>query len=262
MKKVLGNAFGAAALALAFAAPAMADTASDAALASDAPATAEAAAVPAETAAVDSTHAVPARPGKWQVKLFYTAVLAKGKITEIRKDLIGLPAGSQTDVNNNTATPTLAVEYFIKPNISVETICCFTSHHVTGTGALAGAALVDHVMILPATLTAKYHFNLPFGLKPYIGAGGAWFFYIDERAGATAQALGATRVHMNNNAGGVVQAGIDIPLNKQGLSFSLDAKKYWVDTTAHFYTANGTEALTTHHTLDPWVLSAGLAFRF
>jgi len=58
-----------------------------------------------------------------------------------------------------------------------------------------------------------------------------------------------------------LQAGVDVPLGATGLGLSLDAKKYWVNTTAHFY-AGSTEVLTTKHKLDPWLLSAGLAYRF
>lgn len=230
MNKLLGKAIGAAALAIAFASPAMAD------------------------------EAAPA--GKWQVKVLGTAVLPDGKISAVRKDLIGLPAGAQTVASDNAFTPTLAIEYFALPNVSVETICCFTSHHVSGAGSLAGASLVDHALILPATITAKYHLPLPGGIKPYVGAGGAWFFYIDERPGATAKTLGASRVKLDNDAGVVVQAGVDVPLTKSGLGLTLDAKKYFIDTTAHFYTASGVEALTTRHKISPWVLSAGVAYRF
>jgi outer membrane protein len=45
------------------------------------------------------------------------------------------------------------------------------------------------------------------------------------------------------------------------LGLSLDAKKYFMDTTAHFFAGNA-EVLTTKHSLDPWVVSAGLAYRF
>lgn len=200
--------------------------------------------------------------GKWQVKVLGTAVLPDGKITRVDKDLIGLPAGSQTKASDNSFVPTLAVEYFVLPNLSVETICCFTAHHVSGAGALAGTAIVDHALILPATLTAKYHLTLPGGVQPYVGAGGAWFFYIDERPGSTTRALGATRVKLDNDAGVVVQGGIDVPITKTGLGLTLDAKKYWIDTTAHFFTASGAEALTTRHRISPWVLSAGVAYRF
>ncbi len=199
--------------------------------------------------------------GRFQVKLLATGVLPDGKIDTVNKDLIGLPAGSQTKANDNVV-PTVAVEYFATPNVSVETICCFTSHHVSGAGALAGASIADHVMILPATVTLKYHLPLGNGIKPYVGAGPSVFFFIDERPGATAKTLGATRLKMDNQFGVALQAGVDIPLNDKGVGLSLDAKRYFMNATTHFYTAAGVEALSTKHKLDPWVLSAGVSYRF
>lgn len=76
--------------------------------------------------------------GHWQVKLLGTGVLVDGKITKVEKDLIGLPAGTQTDINDNVV-PTVAVEYFATPNVSIETICCLTQHHASGVGPVAGA---------------------------------------------------------------------------------------------------------------------------
>ena len=128
------------------------------------------------------------KDGHWQIKVLGTGVLPDGKISKINNNAIGLPAGSQTVANDNVV-PTLAVEYFFTPNISAETICCLTTHHVSGAGAIAGTAIVDHAMILPATLTLKYHLPLAGGIKPYIGAGPSVFFYIDEKQGATLQTL-------------------------------------------------------------------------
>ena len=72
-----------------------------------------------------SSPALAGNPeGRLQVKVLATGVLPDGKIDKVKTDLIGLPAGSQTKANNNVV-PTLAVEYFATPNISVETICCF-----------------------------------------------------------------------------------------------------------------------------------------
>ncbi|MGE3691258.1 MAG: OmpW family protein [Novosphingobium sp.] len=209
-----------------------------------------------------STPALAGSPdGHWQVKVLGTGVLVDGKITNIQKDLIGLPSGTQTDINDNVV-PTVAVEYFASPNISIETICCLTQHHANGAGALPGSTeIVDHIMILPATVTVKYHLPLK-GVKPYIGVGPSVFFFIDEKPGATAQALGATRAHLDNKVGVALQAGMDIPVNDKGLGVSFDAKKYFMNTTAHFYTATGTEALVTDHKLDPWVISAGVSYRF
>lgn len=199
--------------------------------------------------------------GKLQVKLLATGVLPDGKIDSVNKDLIGLPAGSQSTANDNVV-PTLAVEYFATPNVSIETICCFTQHHVSGAGALAGADLAQHVLILPATVTLKYHFGTGKGIKPYIGAGPSVFFYFDEKPGATAKALGAASLKMDNRLGVAVQAGVDIPLGESGLGLSLDAKRYFMKAKTHFYTAGGVEALSTTHKLYPWVISGGVFARF
>lgn len=197
--------------------------------------------------------------GRWQVKVLGTGVLVDGKITKVEKDTVGLPAGSQTDINDNVV-PTVALEYYATPQVSIETICCLTQHHAVGAGALAGAGIVDHVMILPATVTVKYHLDAG-PVKPYVGVGPAVFFFIDETPGAVAATF-ANRVHLDNRVGVALQAGLDIPVNDRGMGVSLDAKKYFIGTTAHFTNAAGTEVLTTRHKLDPWVLSGGIYFRF
>ena len=66
---------------------------------------------------------------------------------------------------------------------------------------------------------------------------------------------------MSDELGLALQAGVDVPLNHNGLALSLDAKRYFVNTTARWY-AGGIKVIGTEHQLDPWVLSAGLGFRF
>jgi len=216
------------------------------------------------SAALAAAIATPAfaadNEGHWQVKALGTGVLPDGKIVEIKKNAVGLPAASQTKANDNVV-PTLAIEYFAAPNVSVETICCLTQHHIDGAGPIAGTRIVDHVLILPATLTLKYHLDAG-PIRPYVGVGPSLFLIFGEKPGATARALGAARVRMSNDLGVVLQAGVDVPINHAGMGVSLDAKKYFMDTTAHFTTAAGTEALTTKHSLDPWVVSGGVYFRF
>ncbi|WP_072378932.1 OmpW family protein [Novosphingobium sp. NDB2Meth1] len=215
----------------------------------------------ASTALVAAPAHAGSTEGKWQIKVLGSAVLPDGKISRIDKDLIGLPAGSQTKASDN-GVPTLAVEYFFTKNVSAETICCTSAHHVTGAGPLAGAAIVDHAILIPATLTLKYHLPLPGGIKPYVGVGPSLYLWLGERPGAAAASLGAARVHLSNEVGVAVQGGVDIALGKKGFGLSLDAKKYWMGTTARFYTAGGVEALTTRHKIDAWILSAGVSYRF
>lgn len=223
----------------------------------------------ASAAAAISTPALAGSPdGKWQVKVLGTAVLPDGKIDKIKSIDTGTTLGGTLATLNDVGTrandnvvPTLAVEYFFTKAFSVETICCFTQHHVSGTGDIAGAGLVDHVLILPATVTAKAHLDTGTPFKPYVGAGPAWFFVFDEKPGETARALGVDKVKMSNKLGFALQAGMDIAINDKGLGLSLDAKKYWVKPTASFY-QDGDLALKTRHDLDPWVLSAGVSYRF
>lgn len=222
--------------------------------------------------AAATTLATPAYAGnpegKIQIKVLGTGVLVDGKIDKVKSidtastlgGAVAATPGAQTDINNNVV-PTLAVEYFATPNISVETICCLTQHHASGAGGLAGAGhLVDHIMILPATVTLKYHLNAG-PIKPYIGAGPTLFIIIDEKPGATAAALGADKLRLSNELGFALQGGVDVPINDSGMGISLDAKKYFVSTTVTFKDGGAT-VLKTKHKLNPWVLSGGVYFRF
>jgi outer membrane protein len=194
--------------------------------------------------------------GKIQVKAFATLVDPSAKITKVNTDRIGLAAGSQTKADTNV-TPTVAIEYFLTPNVSVETIAGVTQHDVVGAGALAGAKLISNANIIPA----KYHVNLGGGLKPYLGAGPSYFIIFGEEPDATARTLGATRVDLSNELGLALQGGIDFALDDSGLGLSLDAKRYFMNTTARFFAGNAL-ALSTKHELDPWVVSAGISYRF
>lgn len=213
----------------------------------------------ASTLALSAPALAGSNEGKLQIKAFATGVLPNGEITKVNTNRVGAPATSDSQASDSVV-PTLAIEYFFSPNVSVETICCVTPHDVTGKGGLAGAALVNDAIILPATVTLKYHFDLG-AVKPYIGAGPARFFIFSEGVGADAARLGATRVDLADRFGAAVQAGLDMPLNDRGLGFSLDAKRYFVNTTASFFAGNNL-ALQTEHKLDPWVVSGGISYRF
>ncbi len=207
-----------------------------------------------------SQPALAAADGKLQIKVLGTAVLPDGKIDKVKVDKVGLPAGTQTKANDNVV-PTVAIEYFFTPNVSLETICCLTQHDVDGTTGLPGAELVADAQLIPATFTLKYH-PMPKGaIRPYIGAGPTYFLFIKDKPGAAARGLGANGFKLDDAFGVALQAGVDVPVNDSGMVVSLDAKKYFVSTDAHWY-VNGTEVIRTTHKLDPWVLSAGVGFRF
>lgn len=211
--------------------------------------------------AQDTQTQAPA--GKIQVKLLGSAVLPSGAVTKVNSDAAGLvSSGAVTNtVANDNAVPTVAIEYFLTPNISVETICCVTGHHVSvSQGAVKGQGAIDNVQIVPATLTAKYHLQLPYGIKPYAGVGPALFIVLADNPSDFVRSLGVTRTKLSSEFGVAVQGGIDIAVG-HGYGITFDAKKYWVSTNAHFY-AGGSEVLSTRNKLDPWVLSGGVSYRF
>ncbi|MBT8431752.1 MAG: outer membrane beta-barrel protein [Altererythrobacter sp.] len=197
--------------------------------------------------------------GKLQIKVLGTGVLPDGKITSVDTDIVGLPADTQTEANDNFV-PTIAIEYFFTDQFSIETICCVTQHDVDAVSGLPGAELVSNARLIPATLTAKYHFNLD-GFKPYVGAGPTYFLWIEDKPGAATIPLGVTDTDLSDEFGFVLQAGFDVPINDNGFGLTVDAKRYFVDTTARWY-AGDVLAIETEHKLDPWVLSAGVSYRF
>lgn len=200
------------------------------------------------------------RAGDIQFKVLATAVLPDGAITDINVNLPGLPATTNTEANNNI-TPTIAIEYFVTDNFSIETIAGMTQHDVDAVAGLpAGAELVSNAKLIPATVTAKLHFDLG-GVKPYVGAGPAYFLWVSDDPGAATLPLGVTETNLSNEFGVALQAGFDLPINDKGLGLSVDVKRYFIDTTARWFVGN-TLAIETEHKLDPWVISAGVAYRF
>ena len=213
----------------------------------------------AATAVLGSPAHAGSPDGKVQIKLLGTAVLPDGKIDRVSTDAVGLPGTLQTEASDNYV-PTVAIEYFVSPSVSVETICCVTQHDVDATGGLPGAELVSDAKLIPATVTLKYHLNAG-GVSPYVGVGPAYFLWLDVDPGAATIPLGVTRTTLSDEFGVVLQAGIDVPIGSNGFSLGLDAKRYFIGTTAR-WRAGSNVVIETDHDLDPWVLSAGIGYRF
>jgi outer membrane protein len=209
---------------------------------------------------IGATPALAQDDMNFQVKLLGTAILPDGKISRVNSDAIGLPAGTQTKATDSYI-PTVAIEYFFTPNVSLETICCLSQHDVDiSAGPLDGAEAVSNARVIPATFTLKYHFN-PGGVSPYVGAGPSYFLWVRSRSGTGTVAAGAPDQDLSDELGFALQAGLDAPVNEI-MTVSLDAKRYWMNTRSRWYDGTGSLVLDTKHKLDPWVLSAGVGFRF
>jgi len=201
------------------------------------------------------------RAGDIQFKVLGTAVLPDGEIDQVNVDIVGLPADTQTKANDNFV-PTIAIEYFVNDNFSIETIAGMTQHDVdTVSGLPAGSELVSDAQLIPATVTAKLHFDLGDSIKPYVGAGPSYFLWVSDKPGAATIPLGVTDTDLSDEFGLALQAGVDVSLGDGGFGVTLDAKRYFIGTTARWFVGD-VLAIETEHNLDPWVLSAGVSYRF
>lgn len=106
--------------------------------------------------------------------------------------------------------------------------------------------------LLPPTLTLQYHFTPEKAFSPYVGAGINYSVFYAEDA-----ATGFTDLKVDNGVGFALQAGADYWLN-ENWGVNLDVKKLWLNVDASVN--NG--AVRADIDMDPWVVGAGVSYRF
>jgi len=168
--------------------------------------------------------------------------------------------GASADVSTEVI-PALTLSYFINQNIAVELFCCFAQHQVDGRGTIANLGEIADTWIFPPALTLQYHFDNMGAFKPYVGAGVQYIYFFDEGTGRNA--LGATSVDIDDAFGFTLQAGVDISVGG-GWYLNADVKKTFLNTevTWNNNAALGGADVRGDVDLDPWIFSAGLAYRF
>lgn len=147
---------------------------------------------------------------------------------------------------DNKTIPEVDVSYFFTPNIAAELILTVPQKQtVSSNGTSIGT--FKH---LPPTLLLQYHFTGLTGYKPYVGAG---INYTDI---SKVDLLGGVATLDSHSWGGALQAGVDIPLDKNW-SINFDVKKVYIKTNVY---AAGVNAGTLR--LDPMLVGVGLGYRF
>jgi len=125
---------------------------------------------------------------------------------------------------------------------------------VKGKGALAGVGKLGSAWLLPPTLTAQYHFWLTDNIKPYVGAGVNYTFFLDEKEKGLFDAF-----NVKNSFGLALQAGVDVMLTKNwGVNF--DVKKLFLQP-EYRAVVSGIE-VTGKAKLDPWLIGAGITYKY
>lgn len=158
----------------------------------------------------------------------------------------------------NQAMPELTVEYFITDNISVDLIATSTRHEVAAHGGAVGSKFdVGSAWVLPPTLTFAWHFMPHKRFNPYAGVGvtAMWFHSMH----------GANGMQLNSGftGGPSVNVGFDYQMVGNWF-FNADVKQMFVR--MHAWTKGGILGddghIRAHESLDPTVVSAGIAYRF
>ena len=155
------------------------------------------------------------------------------------------------DVNvNDKNIPEVDVSYFFNKNVAAELILTVPQKQTV----YAGSAALGTFKHLPPTLLVQYHFTDLNGFKPYVGAGINYtkISSVNLDGGNTLNPLTLD----SQSWGGALQAGVDIPLDKNW-SLNFDVKKIYIKTDVY---SKGVSAGTLN--LDPVAASVGVGYRF
>ncbi len=174
---------------------------------------------------------------------------------QIRARALGVVPDEDTKVNiggkahvGNAITPELDLTYFITDHIGVEAIAGTAQHKLTYTGNVD----LGDTWVLPPTVVLQYHFTPDNTFSPYVGAGINYSIFYGEKSGH-----GFHDLNVDNGFGWALQAGTDIWIN-ENWGLNLDVKKIFLDVDASLN--NG--AIKADVDLDPWLIGAGISFRF
>lgn len=189
----------------------------------------------------------------WQVRVRGTYVVPNDGSKVYAGAPLAIVPGGKTDISN-TFVPTLDITYYFTPNIAAELILGVTPHDARGAGALAGVGKLGSVWLLPPTLTLQYHFTGLGAFKPYVGAGVNYTVFFSEKDNAL------TRFRVKDSFGVALQVGFDYMLNANW-GLNVDVKKLFLRPTATGL-LGGVTPVKAKLDLDPWLISAGVTYKF
>ena len=199
---------------------------------------------------------------RWQIR-----VRALGVVTDTSAATVNVPAAPALNSPasglsvTNSVVPELDITYFFSKNLAAELILGVTQHFIAGTGALQGVS-VGSTWVLPPTLTLQWHVTELGAFQPYVGVGLNCSVFFSQRASNTTatNGLGVTSLGINNAFGFAAQVGFDYMINRNwGINF--DVKKLLLMPT-YSATVNNTIPINGTATLNPWLIGAGVTYRF
>jgi outer membrane protein len=152
---------------------------------------------------------------------------------------------------DNSFVPELDITYFWSKHWSTELILAVTNHNVRAEGTALGDLDLGDKWLLPPTLTLQYNFAPDADIRPYVGAGVNYTIFFGGDAGQL------DSVKYDDGFGFALQAGVDFMLD-DNWGINLDVKRLWLNTDVNLNSGLATADVD----LDPWILGAGLSYRF
>ena len=209
-----------------------------------------------------STTKIGLGRGDFMIRLSAVGVLPEDRDSKVW--LNGASLNGTRIKTTNQVMPELTFEYFVTDNISLDLIATSTRHEVQANGgALSGMTGnsktdVGSAWVLPPTVTVAWHFRPHKRLNPYVGVGGTFMWFHNMNASG---ALGLSKLNSGFTGGPSINAGVDYQLVGNWF-FNFDVKQMFVR--MHAWAENSNESLKVkaHDSLDPTVVSAGIAYRF
>jgi outer membrane protein len=196
----------------------------------------------------------------WMIRLRALGVIPDGSSSV---HVFGVPALSSPNSGlsiSDQAIPELDISYFFTKNVAAELILGVTRHTIGGTGSLSPLP-IGKTWLLPPTLTFQYHFTDFGAFKPYVGAGVNYtVFYSQWAANTPVAGLAVTQLHLTNSWGAAVQVGFDYMFD-QHWGLNVDVKKLWLQPN-YSATVNNVIPVTGRAHIDPWLVGAGVTYKF
>jgi outer membrane protein len=147
---------------------------------------------------------------------------------------------------NNKTIPEVDITYFFSPNLAAELVLTVPQRQTV----YSNGTDIGTFKHLPPSLLMQYHFTNVQGFKPYVGAG------VNYTRITNVNLASGTAGLEKSSVGGVLQAGLDIPIDKK-LSFNIDVKKVYLRSDVFLNGANVGD-----FKIDPVLFGVGVGYRF
>ena|SRR5690348_13824005 len=197
----------------------------------------------------------------WMIRVRALGVLPDAGGSTV--NVLGVPALSSPNSGlkiSDQVVPELDISYFFTRNIAAELILGVTRHSITGSGTLAPMP-IGKTTLLPPTLTLQYHFTDFGAFQPYVGAGVNYTVFFNNRAAnVPVNGLAVTNLSVSNRFGAAVQFGFDYMLDRHW-GLNVDVKKLWLEPN-HTALVNGVVPVSGRANIDPWLVGAGITYKF